>query len=206
MSFNEINDPRLNLQLHRELGIIEGAPAPQLAPEVVATVDLTHPQPEHLYLRQERSVSVEGEVTNVAGEYGYSICWNPASSGVLMIVEALSLTLTGAALMLGGVITSNIISLGTIMGGQAFKDSREPMPSIAGGTPIICSHDTAVSAALVTRTCFGWRVPANDTKRYLLGFVCAPGDGVAIRHATANTAYRCIWEYRFRKLMTSETK
>lgn len=83
---NEIQVGRFNAVLQKVLAIKEGAPAPTLAPEITPAIILENDRPEWYYPGGVRLAGGGTRVGPVIGELPQLQLFNPAGSGILVVV------------------------------------------------------------------------------------------------------------------------
>lgn len=97
--FNEILVGRYNGILHKLLGMKEGAPAPQLSPDVTPTLVLENDRPEYGYLAGDKILAAHEGIAGDATHYPVIQFKNPADSGILAVLESVLCSLSATGLI-----------------------------------------------------------------------------------------------------------
>ncbi len=194
--FNAIQDPRFNEALIRRLGMKQDAPAPQLAGEIQAGLDLFTAPPEWQYLQ---SIKLAQGVTNasaVAAKLAGTELWNPLGSGQVVVALGGMIATTANSLAYGSSLGLGVANSGVAKGG--FRDTRwvgvpTGMMLTNGDTPSVAA--TATAALYCTgSTPILWQTP----------IVLFPGNGFIWQLATVNLAMYGWWLWYERAFLPSE--
>lgn len=185
--FNVIGNGRFSTALSRFLGIRGSAPAPQLSPDVVPTLEINSSDPDRQYLLGIYRAAVQAVTPAVAVRYaGFSI-FNPANSGSLIVIE--DCTYSSAT---SGQVTLRQLGLtGAVLAPRAM-DGRWGL--LSSPTAQVATAD---SAALPPESPL-LLLSAGSTARIPVGIVLPPGFSFEIDVRAVNVAATldCRWTER----------
>lgn len=192
--FNQIGQPRFNSPLIRFFGMkIGGAAAPTLAPEIAPSFDVNQQDdPQLFFLRGERRMTFSGTNSAVVGEYGRCRIRNPATSGVLIVIESIAITAT-TGFQFGAT-------------GNTSDETTPVTPSnldlrYTGSGTAICSRGT--NAAAITDTSYGIIGSSNSAEREF-GIVIPPGWSFYGQGQSTNVAVTFLIKLRERPIPAEE--
>jgi len=204
-SFNEIQVGRLNAVLHKLLDMKEGAPAPQLAGDVVPSIILENDRPEFHFLGNSRLCGGGLYRAGQAGFYNKVALSNPAGSGVLCIVERFDVfASTNGQIDMMGVDAVSLVGsqngylFDTRYGGNAWSLSTFPTCQITFEETAFAGYGVNVQV---------YRNTANTTMTIdKPNIILGPGTGIMLENQiVANAMGVNLW-WRERALEPSETR
>lgn len=203
--FNEILVGRYNSILHKLLNMKEGAPAPTLASDVVATICLELDRPEWQFLGGEWFGSVFTSKIADAGNLSYMGIFNGAATGVLAIVEGILVTNINAAATTYNVVVGGTTGLtGTVRGNA--HDRRFTKQST-------CLVGSGVEAALTGSRIYQLTIPAGESRLMSFPVILPPTDvipglisNVTVTTAAINTEVRGSFFWREHQMEPSEAR
>ena len=196
---NEIQTGRVNAILHKMFDMKEGAPAPQLSGDVVATIALEQDRPEWEFLGGGRLCAGNTDLAAQAGELGAIALWNPAGSNTLLVLEQVVVGNFSASLINQGWITTALSS-----GGQhAFRDSRSGIESTSATGQVTYQTAAGVSIQTIVLKHACGSVGINSL---LAPVVISPGFGWSVVDTAANQRHTVNFFWRERQLEPSETR
>lgn len=170
-------------------------------------IDLWH-QPEWALLRGDYLVAAHLNAGPVAGEYSNVALVNPAGSGMLAVVEEVTVYCANACLFILSRATEAVIA-GTlaVQNPGYVRDSRSATPSfVATGGPVMYQGTDAAapfagqlwlteeSCAAASHARFGAGLPV----------ILSPGHGLIVEAETLNIAIRANFTWRQRKALRGE--
>jgi len=211
---NEIQSGRYNAILHKLLSMKEGAPAPTLAPELLAAVVLESDRPEWEFLAGGRLCGGAGTAA-LAGTVGTVKVFNPVGSGILAVVYAATGSVDDTAAAQGSSINWALSANAQSFNANGFyRDSRlYPSLSVVGPvTACTIRNSTVVPAEEVVLFTDQAAAPATAGSAYTVArlpgpVVLSPGFGLSFQWGTAFTAtIRCGFFWTERALDPSETR
>jgi hypothetical protein len=182
-----------------------GNPAPDIAPEISHHVILENDRPEAHYLAGSRRVSWSINVpAGGAGNFSQALLFNPAASGVLMVIEViLGEKLTAALASVGMIGSTTGFTVNT--DGVGFRDTRLGLQVAA--TPVgqmFFKNNAAVVSGFKLYDYFMRAAVTEQLALDEIDFTLKPGTGVVVANATANEALVVSYHGRERALEVSE--
>jgi hypothetical protein len=195
---NQISRGELTNAMTRALGVtrVEGG-VERFGETVTPTLDLWQ-QPEWALLRQEFYAGMEQTQAAVAAEFGCVALINPATSGLLVVVEGVNAraTVTNMSFILE-VATEAVIraALGGVETRGLFRDRRKFAVS-SRVTTLIGSEATSVGGSLEQFAPTGSGVSGVFTTA--LPLILPPGHGCVVRGGTLNLAMAVSYGWRER--------
>lgn len=195
MPVNEIQVGRYNAILHKLLDMKEGAPAPVLAPEIFAVLELEG-RPEQLWLGGVQMGIARAARAADVGNYSFVYLTNPSGSGVIATVDWI---LQNAA--------------------DGYVDLRQTV-HVAGGSQGVQldsragNFPTIQATALQTTTGIAVAQPGTAVAplyvlqghKYELPFVLIPNSSIAVASPAVNTAVDVVFRWRERVFEPSESR
>jgi len=191
-----IQVPDIARKLARRFGIDGPAPADTLAPEIVPVVlveDLTAPDEEDS--GYERTCIGKQSVGALAANYSYVQLYNPSGSGVLVVVEAMILSVGGNSAISIRNYDTAATSLGTDL---SFRDRR------LSGAPAAQVRYVQSGANLGDAVAQAFAV-GNDQYLTPLDFLLSPGKGLCTRPDTQNVQNITTLFWSERPLLSGES-
>lgn len=198
---NDIQDFGVAEQLSRRLNIVDTAsPAPSLAPEVFAVVQVAPPSAEDEYLRGFLIESTSGFAPPVALQYTHVRLANLPSSGNLVIVDKVHVY-SGADCQLGiGDVTTQLGNVND----STIRDGRiTPVASIVRQTQAVVSYESNISPM----TSYAKRVallPSTFPIQLDIAVVLRPGTSFEIATVDVNGSFYFNIFFRERRAQPSE--
>lgn len=197
---NEIQVGRYSALLHKLLDMKEGAPAPTLAPDVFSMLALEVDRPEWKFLMGERlAMGSQSVGAGGAGTYCSVGLYNPADSGVIVILEKVWNTI-GTTRRCNIRLGTGSTGLTLVGAGRGLFDTRfglhlptAQMSKEATATPagtIIAGQYTFNNVG------YSWDIPV----------VLAPDSFISFQDTTANQAAYLNIFWRERPLNPSESR
>lgn len=199
---NEVLVGRPNAILHKLLNMKEGAPSPQLSPDLQAVLVLENDRPEFKFLGGETLGMGFGDAAAGAANYSHVGLINPVGSGVLVVVERVLLALTAA----GSIGQIGLQAIGATAWSTAhayMRDTRGYPASGSGQTSALTG--TFVGADLGAAHGYLWQQPLG-ANRIDLDMVLSPGFVALVRPGTVNQRCVATWFFRERPIELSETR
>lgn len=202
--FNEIQVGRLNAILHKLLDMKDGAPAPQLAGDIVPTIVLEQDRIEWLFLGgQIPMIGNKILAAGGAGTFTNIALTNPAGSNVVCVCEGWAINV-GAAATYRGTLAAGRITGGAV-GTNRSRDGRYGGAIgacfVEGANGSIVSEMTALSGPY-----WQYRVNTNVNDRTSHQFVIPPGYTLDLEHTTTNQAMTGTFWWRERAIEPSELR
>jgi len=200
---NEIQVGRLNGLLHKLLAMKEGSPSPTLAPEIVPAIILENDRPEFHFAAGTTIAMAGGDAGAVVGQVPQILITNPASSGVLTILEHVLLIKTAAT------VFAQLLPTSVGSGGQArnVRDSRRPPVVVAGSHAGIATRVTGTNAAVSLITAAGYVMRAEvDTFQTDLEIVLGPGTEILFEGSVGGIGLTMAFRWRERAIEPSEQR
>lgn len=198
---NEINVGRFGEGLRKLFNMIGvQSPSPQLAPEIVPTLNLLDTHPEAYFLRDERLAYGRLSQSGAIGTRSAVAFRNPLSSGVLVILEAFMLIVDTTEQV-------NLRQQATVPGTvptfpARYRDQRLGVASV----PVMVARTTTDFAGLADAgnivATYNPNSGADPTER-ALPLVLAEGNSILFESATANVTLTISirWRERGRTLV-----
>jgi hypothetical protein len=181
---------------------VKGRPvAPQLAPELVPIVVAQPNEPELYALRGEKLWHGFGFRQATAGQFSGASLFNPADSGMLVIVQCIWIGNDQVAAR-----QYNLYGPGTgaITFDTAGTATTTPRDSRYRGESIVAQL-TAGSIGVIPGTSVGeFRHPANDQVRYDIPWILSPNNRITVFGDVQNNEVEVIFEWRERPAERSE--
>ncbi|HEX9201915.1 MAG TPA: hypothetical protein VF865_20325 [Acidobacteriaceae bacterium] len=122
--FNESLEGRFNQAIQRLHGHKGMAPAPQIAPEILHVIVLEQDRPESYYLLQTDLWSATRGVAADAAHVSLAGIVNPVSSGLLCVVQSVSVANKALAAQLIEVHVANVVTAVGLVNVVEFRDLR----------------------------------------------------------------------------------
>lgn len=200
--YNEILVGRYNRGLQKLLSIKGGAPAPQIASEFSASLNIVlDADTDYLF-----GWDTFGAFTNQAGGVGTSAqiqLHNPATSGIVMVIEKIQVCQLGATDTIRVQLNTAVSNLGTGPFGVQRLDKRTQRKAAA----VLSSN--AAAAVQANATEIGrMTLLANASMDYILTreqqMPLLPGDGIVLFQTTNNSSFASSWMWKERPLEDSE--
>lgn len=200
---NEILVGRFSGILHKLLNMKEGAPSPQLSPEIMPVIALEMDRPEYDFLGGTRRGAASGSAqSSAAAKYQQMSVVNPVGSGVLAVVDAIVFANTARAVVCD-------VRLGCAVGAAVAGTSRNTDLRY-GSQALACNVFSEEVAALTGVVCYRLRGAQNTTLPVGLTFVLGPGNSVFFTDIGASAGAGEIIQLsaaiRERPLESSETR
>lgn len=198
MPLSEIGQDRFQRRLTRELEIPGHQPAPVLAPEIQPVLVIESERTELLHLQHEHRFACTLTLNAVPAEYYYFHLWNPAGSGMLMVVESFAIEDTGAVAVFDMGVAN--LAFYAVLAGRASYclDTRLPQNAIGRpglGDPLVGTDPNTGGIAAFGR----FRSTNNGNSNIInLNYVISPGTGFGIWNPVVNKTHSgfCIWRER----------
>lgn len=186
-TFNVIGNGRFSTALQRFLGIRGSAPAPQLSPDVVPTLEIDSDRPDRQYLLGVYRAGVQTVTPAVVGRFAGFAVFNPANSGSLIMIEDCTYSSATSA----QVVIRQLQLTGAVVQARAM-DGRWGITS--SPTAQVSTGDSAglpPEAPIML-------LSAGSVTRIPVGIVLPPGFGMEVDCRTANTqaTLDCRWTER----------
>lgn len=199
--YNEILAARFNSILNKLLSMKEGAPAPSLSSDIVPTIQLEGDRPEYAFLGGVRlCAGFVGVAAGGAGNRSVALLRNPATSGVIVVVEAIVLHSTVASKTF---VIRNAVTGGVTATGSRVRDSR-------WGTMVPAALVQSTNGAAATGNIVGfWPGQSNGTAtsgRIDVPFVITPNESLAIEPGVDNEGVSAGFFWRERAVEPSELR
>lgn len=202
---NELQIGGPNAVLHKLLNMKEGAPAPVLNPELVASLVLQDDRPEWGFLSGEHICFGSANQVAVAGELAGVLLANPVNSGVLVVMTRLFHRSTGGLIVFGETITAAIPGTNSAVNNA---DTRAGTAVVGGRHAGIAGQVRNVSSAVSLITAPGYYTVAPNEYRDdpNIRVVLAPGSYFLLENNAANNPLRVLFNWYERALERSETR
>lgn len=193
----ELGTARFNEVLRRTLGV-DSNPAPAISPELQAAIVLEMERPEWAYLQNAKRCMGGGLGVASGAAITSHRLRNPATSGVLAVVEEVAATGAAAATVL-------LLRLSTGAADKANLLQRLPMDSrygnYAGTDGGACTLSPSYDNASGAFTSAGYIIPIQRTEPPVkLGWVLAPGSALDLESTAINQDVYCRWIWRERRI------
>jgi hypothetical protein len=199
---NEILVPRYNEALHKLLAMKEGAPAPQLSPDIQPVLDVTGGSFEMLRLLGVIPWIATFNYGPHAGEYSYAGVRNPPGSNIITVVERVLFRPTGTQVLQLYYIQAGVLPW-SIYGVTIRRDTVGLVPGAGMNVPQTqdCGyHSAAIAGNLIMEAYLGYSLQVD------MPFVLGPGDAIIVKGPTTNTMVSIsMWGYE-RVLEPSEQR
>lgn len=206
-AFNEIQVGRINGLLHKLLNMKEGAPAPQLAGDVVPILNVEAGyRPEYEFLQGSRIATGSARATGSVGNTSYAEMYNTPASGVLAVIEHVIVWLDTSDNIKMGWRNNTSLTPGTsIPATQGSRESRDNRSQAVANESCLLKVANPPGNQI---TNIVFRLPQNNLTQYdyPLNIVLAPGETWQIQNYTANIELQTQWFWRERTLEPSETR
>lgn len=207
-ALNEILVGRFNGLLTRLLKITGGAPAPQLTPEVQPILQLISDSADLAFLKEEFLMVFGATTSNVALKQSYVQVANPSNSGLLIIIEGITVSAdfsTPTAVQYGfGLTTPSTRAVQRVVS----RDSRvNPGLASSQSGPGACTFGSDAVADGVAGIAFNQaRVDLlSFTSLYLpVKYVIEPGDAFSVWCEAVNIPTTASIFYRARAAQQAE--
>lgn len=180
--YNEILTGALSQVLAKRLGMQTGTPAPTLAPEIMPVVSVEADRPEWKALANEGYFGAGGAVAaGGAGTFSRVLMINPASSGVIAVIEYITGQATGGVLAeLETTYTSALHSaVQTVARDTRFRTGNAVVPFKSATCGVFTKAD---GASYGTHIIARWTGAAEYTQPIIL----TPGCQLLISAVSAN--------------------
>ena len=209
---NEIQVGGYNGLLNKLLSMKEGAPAPTLAPEILAGFILENDRPEWAFLKGERLMGLVATQTTVADQRVLALC-NPVGSGLLVVVDQANCMLDDAGNAVERILwcVGNSTLPGNIFGPQP-RDSRIMLPAFVGAatSPVFAGSLVGAGGYFgIQHDLIGSPLATGATtlSRLMSPVVLAPGSALGVVNSVAGTMTMfASWHWRERVLDPAETR
>lgn len=210
MGVNEISAARYNGLLNKLLEMEEGAPAPTLSPEVVATFVLESDRPEWQFLAGNRLMCGRDSVAGASSNYAQVGFLNPSmatgatyDSNVICVLETIWAYSADGATTWDLGWRSTVPSMGTA-DSQGSRDSRYR------GSGQMEMQGVAAVASLIT-TQISEFISKDEATYYNLletigPVILAPGSYFIVRNKSEDNSIRVVASWRERVLANSERR
>jgi hypothetical protein len=178
MLMNNIGQPRFSALLSRMMGMKgQGlASAPMLAPEIGPSVDVNQQDDVTLpFLRQEKLLASYRGQGGVAAEFTRFRVRNPVGSGVVLVIESISVISASAARYGSTFAIADETNL--------FRLNQRDM---RWGQTSTCIFSSGTNAAAITDTVFGI-INTSDASTRVVNAVIPPGAAFYVMAETVNT-------------------
>lgn len=196
---NEIQAGRYNDLLHKLLSMKEGAPSPTLSPEIVPILDIESDRPEWRFLAGEYLFAALAEVTGVAAQLQRISIVNPAASGVIIVLERLTVRTSGNVSIQWGVGLASAAGAPTVLG--LVRETRW------GAISSACGLVTNQNSAALAQAQEQLPVLTNDTGLVTrLDYILSPGFALNFVPNAVNTSFGISLTWRQRPFEQSETR
>lgn len=162
--------------------------------------------PEWCYLRKEQLSGQNFNVGPIAAEYSYAGLQNPAGSGYLAVVEAVSaLSLTAALMSLTVLTSAEVTTAGLVAASSVARDTRwvgSATPATSGFLRAITGTHTAQLGALIDQLYSS----TTDFRPMTVGlpFVLGPGFSLMVFCGTLNVGLIMNMSWRSRLAFKNE--
>lgn len=199
---NQIQGGRWDTILRRLFSMKQGAIAPVLAGELVATVVLEDDRPENFALSGTRICIGHADLPATAVERSSIQLFNPVGSGVLAVVTNVNQQFIAT----GRIIMAHTITPLVTFVAQAFIVDTRLFEFNTTAIRATCQIRTASTTGIVTSTTLADLVGLVNTK-VPWGFqaiILKPGTGLLIAPSGQNTANRVWFDWYERALNPSE--
>jgi len=183
IGFNEYTRARFNDGIRALLGMDAQTPAPSVAPEVSPSLDINEQDdPTLFYLRAERLMAWRQAQAAGAGAYAAWHLFNPANSGMLVVVEKLHLH----SLTAGNAYFS--LTLGSAAGTPGTSQVRDARwPNQRGMAVMSVSSDAVNPSGYLNLFEVEVITFANSVIDLLAPVVIPPGFQLQVGHGTITT-------------------
>jgi hypothetical protein len=143
----------------------------QLVPGLAQNLDWAY------YLRQGKAFSAIGAQTAVGGQNSHVQLWNPAASGVVLLVYNLTIATPAAGFVFGGTYNAALTT-----------QNNQGRNLLLGGANGVCYTRTQSNAGGLPFNAKMYAVPANTNTLPPLPWICVvpQGQGLTFYHNTVN--------------------
>jgi hypothetical protein len=194
---NEILAGRFNQWLTRKFNMTGGAPAPQLAAEVMPVTQLN--DPPDFVLASENLASGIVDVAAVALKRGVAQLTNPAGSNTVITVERIECSVYSAGMTMAvGIGVNAPLAQNPAAGGVAYRDTRK-----AGLPAASLSFDQAPPTILAANYADVTLV-INSSAKWVEPIVLGPNSCVQVSSNTNNTEFTASFVWRERAMVPGE--
>src|SRR5262245_17930602 len=205
LMLNDVVDRGINVAVSRRLGIGPDATL-SLLPEL--GINMVLPSEELLYHMGWRRYQKASSAAAVAAQAWHSRLRNPDGSGIIVIVDAVLLSTTGAAGMTidYSPIVGATLDLGTIDTsgvGAVPRDNRQTIPTAFISSNAVISHETTTTP--LANTGLQFRMGQNAPFLVPGGpWIVLPRTGAQFDSQQLNQDVSCTWFWRERPLNDQE--
>jgi hypothetical protein len=199
--FNESLVGRFNRGIQRLHNMKGGTPAPQVTPEIGHNIILENDRPEHHYLVGSVLAAGLVDVAAVAAQTNNHRLRNPGGSGVMIVVEEVMISSTGAA-PLSAALTFQDADLATGLGFKVLRDLRGR--NSGDMTRVVGLISRSNNVAPVGQTFASMITAANFPTLWPLKIVLPPGTTLDFNSTGVNIETIVTYVWRERALEPSE--
>lgn len=203
---NELRRSNLGAALTRALGLTRGVEGLERVGETLTpTMDLWS-QPEWAYLRKVRLLAYTAGITATVGEYSGLAIVNPTGSGIIAVVDAARIQMSGQVISyLAFATEAAIAATYALIGVPGLpRDLRWGPYTTASGT--VMAYQGSDAASWPNQLEGAYPGPANGMTEHRCGlpFVLTPGWGLILQGGTVNTAIRAGFNWTERRALLGE--
>lgn len=178
---NEVLVGRPNAVLHKLYSMKEGAPSPQLSPEIQPVIVLEADRPEWAFLGGvRRGAATASFSSSAAAKYCQLSVVNPVNSGIIAIV-------TYASLMNSAHVPTLECRIGCTVG-AATPAAARALDLRFGNQSLACNVFVEEVAAVTGTVAYRVRGPANTTLYFPLTIILGPGNSIFFIDTVASAA------------------
>lgn len=202
---NEILSPGFNSILHKLLNMKEGAPSPQLSPEIMAAIVLEADRPEYAFLSGGRLCAGFVSSAAAAGLRSACILRNSVGSNVLAVVEYALAFGTGAQPVYTGlVITGGTVA--TTLWSRDLRDGSKPTCILVGNNTLNHAGVTAGAHQLGIARPYLAAFGGSDYSEWLWPVVLRDGTSFGFEQGGDNQLQAALFVWRERTFEASEAR
>jgi hypothetical protein len=206
---NEVQVGRYNATLFKLLSMKEGAPAPTLAPELVASVILEADRPEFHFLGGSHlGIGQADQAAGGAGVSSWVMLHNPVGSNALVIVEEIRPVEPGGTSIGGSIrlVDTSSGALGTNTNNAIWRDTRGAGNPGANQGLVAETRVLTVTPGAGNSLIIPFRLQAGVQAIFTLRLVLSPGRAVAVTPDVSNQRIAASWSWYERPLEPSEAR
>lgn len=193
----DIQVGRYSLLLHKLLEMVEGAPVPVLAPELLATMALEVDRPEWGFLKQEHLAGGQATRTPGAGEKAQVTLTNTSATGIVVVTL---ITIRGPSAAAFSAELRQAQTAGGSAGTTMYRDQR--ISTVVDLTMASLQHNTVAAATGIILQRL--RMPADTTVRIPGAWVLGQGHNIGAVAASINEQITVGFEWYERAVERSE--
>lgn len=203
MAVNEIMAGRYNAVLHKLLQIGSGAPAPILAPEVIAAIVLEADRPEWLFLGGMQAGMGMGYAPAQVAARSILTLENPSGSGALVTIEKMwGFVATGEYMLMDRCTTADTVGYTPLAVTRVLDGRLADQPTVAIMQRTAAALPTGTFARLIDGGDGTYSFFKLDNPLIVL----APGTAIRVAGSADNSPIYVNFLWRERVLEQSETR